>query len=225
MRSLKPYIIIALLIIGCGNQENTDNNEKDSANTEIESTNTISYEETNETTEAETTEKTTEESEQNASGGYFITNEGIAGLKLGMTLDEVKSGLTNLTCEKVISEIDEIEFYRLKKGDDDICQFELDQEQTVMHISVGDNFKTDKGIGMLSTVAEVKQKYTVLPYKIVEGAEGLPFICLTIKEMPNIQMWLNYEVPEDYYMDEKKVLASVPEDSKIIDIYIEKRSE
>ncbi|NJO90702.1 MAG: hypothetical protein HC831_18385, partial [Chloroflexia bacterium] len=85
--------------------------------------------------------------------------------------------------------------------------------------------KTEKEIGTFSTVAEVKKKYTVLPYKIVEGAEGLPFVCLTIKEMPNLQMWLNFQVPEDYYTNEQKILASVPDNSKITNIYIERSEE
>ncbi len=223
MKRFIKYVIIAIFLVGCGNQESSETVENDSSNVEIENKNTIDTEDVSQNANVENIEESTETPDKKSE--FLITNEGIAGLKLGMTLDEVKSELANLTCEKVISEIDEMEFFRLKKGEDNICQFELDQGQSVMHISVGSNYKTDEGIGKFSTVAEVKKKYTVLPYKIVEGAEGFPFICLTLKEMPNIQMWLNFQVPEDYYTHEQKILASVPDDSKITDIYIERSGE
>ncbi len=209
MKFLIFFLITAICTTDCGNEEQTANKDIDST-TETKNTNSMVSEVAPTTTTA---------------NNYIITNDGIAGLKLGMHIDEVKSANPGLTCEKVIMEIDEIEFYRLKKGEELICQFELDPSQNVIHISIGDTYKTDKGIGTLSTVAEVKKHYTVLPYKIAEGAEGLPFICLTVKEMPNIQMWLNVEVPEDYYTNEQKVLSNVPETAKIIGVYIEKAAE
>jgi len=209
MKNLIFIGLFAIILMSCTNwpKSKSDKNDSTQVNNELQKTSDV------------------EENSTKVTSDYFITNNGIAGLKLGMPLEDVKSELSGLICEKVIMEIDEIEYYVLKKGKQQICQFDLDQENLVRNISAGDEYKTKEGIGTLSTVEEIKKKYTLLPYKLVDGAEGIPFVCLTVKELPNLQMWLNVEVPDDYYKDEQKILDNIPESSKVINIYIEKSTE
>ena len=119
--------------------------------------------------------------------------------------------------EKMYLEADSFDIFNVYEKGQKIYSVEpnLDKPDIVDRIWVyGTKFNTDKGIGVGSTLAEIKSKYTVESIS-TEGEGGLQ---VKVKEMSVGIIMDNSKLPENWWdkMENKKIPENLPIEEIII---------
>ena len=119
--------------------------------------------------------------------------------------------------EKMYLEADSFDIYNVYEKGQKIYSVEpnLDKPDIVDRIWVyGTKFKTEKGIGVGSTLAEIKSKYQVESIS-TEGEGGLS---VTVKEISVGIIMDNSKLPENWWdkMENKKIPENLPIEEIII---------
>lgn len=207
MKTISSLIIAVFLLISCVN--NSKSNESSGDTTKI--------------SENKTADNTTV-NENPKINDFIITNDGLGDIKLGMTINEIKKKLPKLKIEEKTSELTGETFYRITENDDFVCQITLKDEK-VNTIFAGDKYKTEKGIGMLSSVGDLKKNYTVTD-AFVEYGESSDLLYIKVKELPRVDILLNSFVNDLMVgMNNQELLKAINDDALINGFYIRDKTE
>ena len=150
----------------------------------------------------------------------FITNKSVDGVTIGEKITDFISVVQqrySVTKEKMYLEADSFNIYNVYEKGQKIYSVEpnLDKPDIVDRIWVyGTKFKTEKGIGVGSTLAEIKSKYHVESIS-TEGEGGLS---VTVKEISVGIIMDNSKLPENWWdkMENKKIPENLPIEEIII---------
>ena len=155
-----------------------------------------------------------------ASKTDFITNKSVDGVTIGEKITDFISVVRqrySVKKEKMHLEADGFDIYNVYEKGQKIYSVEpnLDKPDIVDRIWVyGTKFKTEKGIGVGSTLAEIKSKYQVESIS-TEGEGGLS---VTVKEISVGIIMDNSKLPENWWdkMENKKIPENLPIEEIII---------
>jgi len=150
----------------------------------------------------------------------FITNKSVDGVTIGEKITDFISVVRqrySVKKEKMHLEADGFDIYNVYEKGQKIYSVEpnLDKPDIVDRIWVyGTKFKTEKGIGVGSTLAEIKSKYQVESIS-TEGEGGLS---VTVKEISVGIIMDNSKLPENWWdkMENKKIPENLPIEEIII---------
>ena len=150
----------------------------------------------------------------------FITNKSVDGVTIGEKITDFISAVRqrySVKKEKMYLEADSFDIYNVYEKGQKIYSVEpnLDKPDIVDRIWVyGTKFKTEKGIGVGSTLAEIKSKYHVESIS-TEGEGGLS---VTVKEISVGIIMDNSKLPENWWdkMENKKIPENLPIEEIII---------
>jgi len=150
----------------------------------------------------------------------FITNKSVDGVTIGEKITDFISVVRqrySVKKEKMHLEADSFDIYNVYEKGQKIYSVEpnLDKPDIVDRIWVyGTKFKTEKGIGVGSTLAEIKSKYQVESIS-TEGEGGLS---VTVKEISVGIIMDNSKLPENWWdkMENKKIPENLPIEEIII---------
>ena len=155
-----------------------------------------------------------------ASKTDFITNKSVDGVTIGEKITDFISAVRqrySVKKEKMYLEADSFDIYNVYEKGQKIYSVEpnLDKPDIIDRIWVyGTKFNTDKGIGVGSTLAEIKSKYHVESIS-TEGEGGLS---VTVKEISVGIIMDNSKLPENWWdkMENKKIPENLPIEEIII---------
>ena len=155
-----------------------------------------------------------------ASKTDFITNKSVDGVTIGEKITDFISVVRqrySVKKEKMYLEADSFDIYNVYEKGQKIYSVEpnLDKPDIVDRIWVyGTKFNTDKGIGVGSTLAEIKSKYHVESIS-TEGEGGLS---VTVKEISVGIIMDNSKLPVNWWdkMDNKEIPENLPIEEIII---------
>jgi hypothetical protein len=144
----------------------------------------------------------------------FITNKSVDGVTIGEKITDFISVVRqrySVKKEKMYLEADSFDIYNVYEKGQKIYSVEpnLDKPDIVDRIWVyGTKFKTEKGIGVGSTLAEIKSKYHVESIS-TEGEGGLSVI---VKEISVGIIMDNSKLSENWWdkMDNKEIPENLP---------------
>ena len=144
----------------------------------------------------------------------FITNKSVDGVTIGDKITDFISVVRqrySVKKEKMYLETDSFDIYNVYERGQKIYSIEpnLDKPDIVDRIWVyGTKFKTEKGIGVGSTLAEIKSKYHIESIS-TEGEGGLS---VTVKEISVGIIMDNSKLPENWWdkMDNKEIPENLP---------------
>ena len=150
----------------------------------------------------------------------FITNKSVDGVTIGEKITDFISVVRqrySVKKEKMHLEADGFDIYNVYEKGQKIYSVEpnLDKPDIVDRIWVyGTKFKTEKGIGVGSTLAEIKSKYQVESIS-TEGEGGLS---VTVKEISVGIIMDNSKLPDNWWdkMENKKIPENLPIEEIII---------
>jgi len=150
----------------------------------------------------------------------FITNKSVDGVTIGEKITDFISVVRqrySVKKEKMHLEADGFDIYNVYEKGQKIYSVEpnLDKPDIVDRIWVyGTKFKTEKGIGVGSTLAEIKSKYQVESIS-TEGEGGLS---VTVKEISVGIIMDNSKLPVNWWdkMDNKEIPENLPIEEIII---------
>ena len=155
-----------------------------------------------------------------ASKTDFITNKSVDGVTIGEKITDFISAVRqrySVKKEKMYLEADSFDIYNVYEKGQKIYSVEpnLDKPDIIDRIWVyGTKFNTDKGIGVGSTLAEIKSKYHVESIS-TEGEGGLS---VTVKEISVGIIMDNSKLPVNWWdkMDNKEIPENLPIEEIII---------
>ena len=155
-----------------------------------------------------------------ASKTDFITNKSVDGVTIGEKITDFISVVRqrySVKKEKMYLEADSFDIYNVYEKGQKIYSVEpnLDKPDIIDRIWVyGTKFNTDKGIGVGSTLAEIKSKYHVESIS-TEGEGGLS---VTVKEISVGIIMDNSKLPVNWWdkMDNKEIPENLPIEEIII---------
>ena len=144
----------------------------------------------------------------------FITNKSVDGATIGEKINDFLSVVRqrySVKKEKMQLEGDSYDIYNVYDKGQKIYSVEpnIDKPDIVDRIWVyGTKFKTEKGIGVGSTLAEIKSKYHIESIS-TEGEGGLS---VTVKEISVGIIMDNSKLPENWWdkMDNKEIPENLP---------------
>ena len=150
----------------------------------------------------------------------FITDKSVDGVAVGEKITDFISMVRqrySVKKEKMYLEADSFDIYNVYEKGQKIYSVEpnLDKPDIIDKIWVyGTKFKTEKGIGVGSTLSEIKSKYYVESIS-TEGEGGLE---ISVKEISVGFIMDNSKLPEDWWnkMDKKKIPENLPIEEIII---------
>lgn len=150
----------------------------------------------------------------------FITNKSVDGVIIGEKIADFISEIRqrySVKKEKIQLEGDSYDIYNVYDKGQKIYSVEpnTDKPDIIDRIWVyGTKFKTEKGIGVGSTLAEIKSKYHVESIS-TEGEGGLS---VTVKEISIGIIMDNSKLPENWWdkMDNKEIPENLPIEEIII---------
>jgi hypothetical protein len=150
----------------------------------------------------------------------FITNKSVDGVAIGGFIKNFISEVQkrySVKKEKMYLEADSFEIYNVYEKGQKIYSVEpdLDKPDSIVRIWIyGSKFKTAKGIGVGSTLAEIKSKYHIESIS-TEGEGGLSII---VKGISVGFIMDNSKLPKDWWekMDNKKIPDNLPIEEIII---------
>ena len=151
----------------------------------------------------------------------FITNKSVDGVTIGEKITDFVSVVRQrytVKKEKMQLEGDSYDIYNVYDKGQKIYSVEpdFDKPDSIDRIWIcGKEFKTEKGIGVGSTLADIKSKYHIESI----GTEGEGGLQILVKEISVAFIMDNSRLPKDWWEKENK--EEIPENLPIEEIIID----
>jgi len=151
----------------------------------------------------------------------FITNKSVDGVAIGDKVTDFLSVISKqytVKKEQMQLEGDSYDIYNVYDKGQKIYSVEpdFDKSDIIDRIWIyGKTFKTDKGIGVGSTLAAIKSTYHIESI----GTEGEGGLQILVKEIPVAFIMDNSQLPKDWWEKENK--EAIPEDLQVEEIIID----
>jgi hypothetical protein len=213
MKQIIFSLTLALALIACNNKQAESTKTVDSSTeTSIEVT---EKQKTDVPEENETSIKST--TANNAAKIYIISNNSVDNVAIGESIKKFVADVQErytVKKEEKMQEGESYEIYTVYDKNDKLYSVEPNYEEPnlVSRIWIySPKFKTEQGIGIGSTLAEIKSKYKV-DFNTENG------LSVSVKEISGLLLLDNTKIPENWWnkMDTKKI----PSDITIIEIVI-----
>lgn len=152
----------------------------------------------------------------------FIQNDGIGNVKVGMKVSDLNKRILGLTAGIQYTDPNQGVFTHLKN--DEISLMFNDYKLDIYEILIHSKYKTEKGIGVGSTVAELKEAHNFTKVELDQG-EGEPWFVLKIDDLPNIGILINqYAEEDDWSLGKEELYNKISDTAKIQEIVISDRN-